>query len=201
MTSSKLILASQSRARSRLLANAGLTFTTAPADIDEEAIRQTLDKDGPMPPEDVATILAETKANVIAEQNPLAYVIGADQVLEFGGVILSKAENKEAARDALLKLRGHTHRLMSAVVVSRAGATLWRHVEIAELEMREFSNEFLGQYLHKMGDKVCETVGAYEIEGRGLQLFSKVSGDLFTIQGLPLLPLLGFLRKQSLIQE
>ena len=195
----RLVLASGSRARTRLLQAAGLDFICQPARVDEDAIRQTLEAGGKMPAEDVASILAEAKAGFIAEQYPLDFVVGADQVLEFDGRIITKAHSREEARQTLIQLRGKIHRLISAVTVVRTGAVLWRHTEEAELEMRDFSNEFLGRYLAAMGDRVTETVGGYEIEGRGIQLFSRISGDIFTIQGLPLLPLLDFLRREDVI--
>jgi len=195
----RLILASKSRARRRLLKAAGLDFTAISADVDEDAIRQALDTDDPMPAEDIALILAEAKAVYVGKAHPNDFVIGADQVLEFDGHILTKSETSKAARQSLIQLRGKTHRLISAVAVVRGGETLWRHTEEASLHMRDFSNAFLGQYLAAMGDQVTETVGGYEIEGRGIQLFSKITGDIFTIQGLPLLPLLAFLRREQVI--
>lgn len=196
-----LILASHSTARSRLLKAAGLKFRIQPAEVDEGSIRDTLALDGGMPAEDVAMILAEAKAVAVSEQNALDFVIGADQALEFGGRIISKAQTVNEARATLIELRGKRHRLISAVVVARTGATLWRYSEQAELTMRDFSNEFLGQYLAKMGEAVTRTVGGYEIEGRGAQLFDSISGDAFTIQGMPLLPLLEFLRHEEIIGQ
>ena len=196
----RLVLASGSRARMRLLEAAGLDFIAQAARIDEDAIRRTLQTGGEMPAEDVALILAEAKAGFIAEQFPLDFVIGADQVLEFDGRIVTKAQTRTEARQTLIALRGKTHRLISAVTVVRIGAVLWRHAEEAELEMRDFSNEFLGRYLAAMGEKVTQTVGGYEIEARGIQLFSRITGDIFTIQGLPLLPLLDFLRREDVIE-
>jgi len=196
----RIILASQSKARRRLLEAAGIEFTAQSAGIDEQIIRETLVGPDPMPAADVALILAEAKAASISEKFPGDLVIGADQVLEFEDRILTKAKSPEAARNVLIQLRGKTHRLISAVVGVRAGTTLWRHTEEAHLEMRDFSNQFLGQYIAAMKASVTQTVGGYEIEGRGIQLFSKVSGDLFTIQGLPLLQLLAFLRRERAIE-
>jgi len=200
MPKPRIVLASQSPARRRLLDAAGIDFTVQPARIDEDVIRQTLTGSDPMPPADVALILAEAKAGFVSKIYPDAVVIGADQVLEFDGRILSKSETTEAARLTLIQLRGKSHRLISALVVVRSGATVWRHTEEATLEMRDFSNQYLGRYLNEMGHRVTGTVGGYEIEGLGIGLFSKVSGDYFTIQGLPLLPLLAFLRREQVIE-
>ncbi len=199
MSQPRLILASKSRARRRLLEAAGLEFTAISADVDEDAIRRALDTTDPMPPDDIALILAEAKAVFVAKNHPNDFIVGADQVLEFEGHILAKSESSEAARQTLIQLRGKTHRLISAVTVVLGGETLWRHTEEASLQMRDFSNTILGQYLAAMGNRVTETVGGYEIEGRGIQLFSHVIGDTFTIQGLPLLPLLAFLRREQVI--
>jgi septum formation protein len=195
----RLVLASGSEARARLLRAAGLRFEVEPAEVDELAIREALDTDGGMLPEDVAAILAEAKAATVSERRPLDFVIGADQILEFRGRILEKAETVAEAREKLIELRGRSHRLISAVVVARTGATLWRHTDQAELRMRDFSNGFLGRYLAECGGAAIRSVGAYEIEAQGIQLFSSIAGDSFTIQGLPLLPLLQFLRQEEVI--
>lgn len=195
----RLVLASASAARARLLTDAGLRFTVEPADVDEAAIREVLDVEGGMLPEDVASILAESKAATVSERHPLDFVIGADQVLEFDGRIIDKATTIAEARARLIELRGRRHRLISAVVVARTGATLWRHVDQAELTMRDFTNEFLGTYLAAVGEAATRSVGAYEIEARGIQLFARIAGDSFTIQGLPLLPLLNYLRQEEAI--
>lgn len=201
MTSPRLVLASGSTARARLLSAAGLDFEVVVPDIDEAAVRQALDTGEPVPPEDVATILAEAKATTVSERYPLDFVVGADQVLELNGRILEKAADADAARKKLLALRGNVHRLISAVTVARAGVGLWRHADYAELEMRDFTPAFLGRYMAAAGPALTRSVGAYEIEGPGIQLFARVSGDIFTIQGLPLLPLLEYLRNEEIIER
>ena len=201
-TNQALILASASQARTLMLKNAGLRFDVQPADIDEAAIRSTFD-DGTADaaPSDIAVILAQTKATTISERNTGAVVIGADQILVCDGELHSKPADKTAAREQLLRLRGRTHSLISAVACARDGQVDWYHEDVVHLTMREFSNEFLGTYLALAGDAVTTSVGAYQIEGPGIQLFSKVSGDYFTILGLPLLPLLQYLRTQNIVQE
>ncbi len=196
-----LILASASKARRQMLAAAGIEVAVQPADIDEAAVRAALD--GPsaaMPPADVALILAEAKAAAIAEQNPGALVIGADQVLALGGEILSKPGSIADAHRQLKKLRGRSHELHSGVCCVRGDKTLWRHTASASLTVREFSDGFLQDYLNREGDAVCKSVGAYQLEGRGAQLFSKIDGDYFTILGMPLLPLLNFLREAGALR-
>ena len=201
-TNQTLILASASRARTSMLKNAGLRFDVQPADIDEAAVRATFD-DGTsdVAPSDIAVILAQTKATTISERNTGALVIGADQILVCDGELHSKPPDKTAAREQLLRLRGKTHSLTSAVACARDGRVEWYHEDVVHLTMRNFSNEFLGTYLALAGDAVTASVGAYQIEGPGVQLFSKISGDYFTILGLPLLPLLQYLRTQNIVRE
>jgi nucleoside triphosphate pyrophosphatase len=193
-----LILASASKARRQMLASAGIEFVVQPADIDEAAVREALDGPGAtMPPADVALVLAEAKATAIAERNPGALVIGADQVLALGDEILSKPGSIAEAHRQLKRLRGRTHELHSGVCCVRGDKTLWRHAASASLTVREFSDRFLQDYLNQEGENVCQSVGAYQLEGRGAQLFSKIDGDYFTILGMPLLPLLNFLREDG----
>lgn len=193
-----IVLASTSRIRAQLLADAGLEFDTAAADIDERAVEAPLVEEL-FPPEDIAAVLAEAKALDVAERFAGAWVIGADQVLGFAGRRWTKPASIEEARRNLLELRGKTHDLHSAVACVRDGETLWRHVSTARLTMRDFSPEFLGRYLAEVGDAALESVGSYQLEGRGVQLFEKIEGDYFAILGLPLLPLLAFLRGEGVI--
>lgn len=198
----QVILASASAARSALLANAGLTFDIAPADIDEQAIRDSLDRGSdPMPPADIASMLAQAKAVTISQQFPDALVIGADQVLVFDGMIYAKPDSRENARDQLIALRGNTHELISAVACASDGEVDWYHEDVARLKMRRFSNAFLGNYLAAAGDRVLSSVGAYQLEGPGAQLFSSIEGDYFTILGLPLMALLEYLRTREILIE
>ena len=194
----KLVLASKSPFRSALLKNTGIEFSTASADIDERAVEAPLYKTGATP-EEVAQVLAEAKALDVSEKNPGAVVIGCDQTLSLGDEIFHKPADMEAARRQLLKFSGKTHQLNSAVVLVKDGKTLWRHVSIARMTMRDLDPGFVGRYLGRVGDVALSSVGAYQVEGPGIQLFDKIEGDYFTIVGLPLLPLLAELRKEKLI--
>lgn len=195
---SELILASKSPFRSALLKNAGIAFSTASADIDERAVEAPLYETGATP-EEVAQVLAEAKALDVSEKNPGAVVIGCDQTLSLGDEIFHKPADMEAARRQLLKFSGKTHQLNSAVVLVKDGKTLWRHVSIARMTMRDLEPGFVGRYLGRAGDTALSSVGAYQVEGPGIQLFDRIEGDYFTIVGLPLLPLLAELRKEKLI--
>jgi len=194
----RLILASKSPFRSALLKNAGIEFSNESADIDERAVEAPLYETGATP-EDVAQVLAEAKALDVSEKNPGAVVIGCDQTLSLGEEIFHKPADMEAAGRQLLQFSGKTHQLNSAVVLVKDGETLWRHVSVARMTMRALSPAFIGRYLGRVGDSALSSVGAYQVEGPGIQLFEKIEGDYFTIVGLPLLPLLAELRKEQLI--
>jgi septum formation protein len=195
----KLILASGSAARRALLANAGLSFDVVPATIDERAAEQPL-LDVGAPPEDIALALAMAKASMVNEDHPEALVIGADQVLDLDGESLSKPHDMEAARRQLLRLSGQTHHLHSAVACAKSGEVAWQHVETASLTMRRLDPGYVGRYLAHVGPAALSSVGSYQLEGEGIQLFERVEGDYFGILGLPLLPLLGFLRSAGAIE-
>jgi septum formation protein len=196
----RLVLASGSRSRRQMLEAAGLTFTVAPADLDERAIRETLSTgDTQVDPADVAEVLARAKAEAISRKYSSAIVIGADQVLALGDEIFEKPAGLDGARAHLMQLSGRTHQLHSAVVLAEAGEIVWSHVDTASLAMRAFTSGFVGDYLSRAGPVVCESVGAYQLEGLGVQLFERIEGDYFTILGLPLLPLLGELRLRRVI--
>jgi septum formation protein len=193
-----LVLASQSRARRELLAGAGIAFDIEPADLDERAIEQSLGThDGAA----VAMALALAKAKFVSGRRPDRLVVGADQTLNFDAESLGKPAGREAARKQLLALRGATHHLHSAVVVVRDGEALFRHVDSARLTMRAFSESFLDAYLEAAGDAVTSSVGGYQLEGLGVQLFERIDGGHTTILGLPLLPLVAFLRQHGCLQE
>ena len=194
----RIILASKSPFRSALLKNAGIEFSSESADIDERAVEAPLYETGATP-EEVAQGLAEAKALDVAEKNPGAVVIGCDQTLSLGDEIFHKPANMEAAGRQLLQFSGKTHQLNSAVVLVKDGETLWRHVSVARMTMRELTPAYNGRYHGRVGDSAMSSVGAYQVEGPGIQLFEKIEGDYFTIVGLPLLPLLAELRKEHLI--
>lgn len=194
----KLILASTSPFRRKMLADAGLDFEAIKPDIDERAVEAPLVASGATP-SDVATILAEAKAVEVSERYPNALVLGCDQTLSLGDELLHKPEDMEAARRRLLALSGKTHELNSAAVLARAGETIWRDVGVAHLTMRKFDPGFVGRHLAQVSEKALTSVGAYQIEGQGIQLFEKIDGDHFTIVGLPLLAVLAELRRLGAI--
>lgn len=189
-----IVLASASQARLRLLTEAGLEILPDPSQIDEEALKTS---QATLSPENLALSLAGAKAQDVASRHPGQLVLGGDQILECDGRLFDKPDSLEAARRQLLSLKGRTHRLISAAVLLRDGKTLWRHAEDARLRMREFSQEFLDDYLRREGSQVLASVGAYRVEGLGAQLFERIEGDHFTIQGLPLLALLEELRRMN----
>ncbi|TIW32048.1 MAG: Maf-like protein [Mesorhizobium sp.] len=190
----KIILASGSPFRKAMLVNAGVEIEAVPAEVDERALEAPLKHSG-VSPEDVALVLAEAKATEVSERRPGALVLGCDQTLSLGDEVFHKPADMEGARRHLLALSGKTHQLNSAAVLARDGEVLWRHVGIASLTMRKLEPAFIGRHLARVGDKALSSVGAYQIEGEGIQLFEKIEGDHFTIVGLPLLPVLEKLRE------
>lgn len=191
-----LILASRSAARRALLAGAAIPLDLRPADLNERALEASL---GDAAPGEIALFLARAKAQAAAAQSPGRLVLGADQTLSCGARVFAKPASVEEAREQLMVLRGRTHALHSAVALVRDGAVLFAHVEAARLVMRDFSADFLDRYLDAAGPAVCESVGAYQLEGAGAHLFERIEGDYFTILGLPLLPLLAFLRRDGVL--
>lgn len=190
-----LILASGSAARKAMLEAAGLAFEVDKPRVDEEAAKATLRAEG-LQPRDQAAALAELKAlSVSNRRNGL--VIGADQMLAIEGETLDKPADRAEARAHLQRLRGRAHELITAAVVAKDGAVIWRHTETPRLRMRAFSDAFLDDYLARAGDHVLSSVGAYQLEGLGAHLFERVDGDYFSVLGLPLLPLLAFLREHG----
>ena len=191
-----MILASQSRARKILLAGAGIEFEAIPSDIDERAIQQTSKVSAPG---EVAALLAREKALWVAQRRGGHYVIGADQTLALGERLFNKPADRKQALAQLMMLAGRSHELHSAVAVAQDGKILFQHVAVARLTMRRMSEADIASYLDAAGDVVTSSVGAYQLEGLGVHLFERIEGDHFTILGLPLLPLLDFLRSQHLL--
>lgn len=192
MPAAPLILASASPSRRQLLASAGLVFEVEPSGVDEDEVKRSLLGERAAP-QTVAETLAELKARRVSARHPAAMVIGADSTLAYNGRQFDKPPTLAAARQQLLALAGQTHELCSSVVVARGGVRLWHHNGRALLTMRPFTDSFLDAYLARAGEQVRASVGAYQLEGLGAHLFSRVDGDYFTILGLPLLPLLSFL--------
>lgn len=192
MNLTPVTLASKSSARQMILKNAGVAFEAVGPGVDEDAAKAALLAEGATP-RDVADALAEMKAVKISGQRP-GLVIGADQTLDLGGRLIDKVDTLDEARARLLELRGQVHKLHSAVVIARDGQPIWRVVESARLSVRPFSEAWLEGYMERRGEALLWSVGCYELESEGVQLFDRVDGDYFTILGLPLIGLLDFLR-------
>ena len=195
-----IVLASASTARADMLRAAGVDIEVDPARIDEDAVKAAMAAES-APPRDVADKLAELKAHRISLKSYGKLVLGADQVLVCRSLIYDKARDMAEARSQLQDLRGQTHQLLSAAVIMRDGEPIWRHVGKARLTMRPFSDAVLDDYLDRFGDLALGSVGCYHLEGLGAQLFSRVEGDYFTVLGLPLLEVLGFLRARGVLIE
>ena len=193
MIGGALVLASSSATRASMLEAAGFSLTRDPPGVDEDAVKAAFRAEG-ADAAVCATALAEAKAERISRRRKGALVVGADQMLECNGVWFDKPPDRDHARAQLIALRGKAHTLVTAACVFRDGQNLWHVVERARLTMRPFSDAFLDRYLGAVGDDVLGSVGAYRLEGLGAHLFSRVEGDFFTILGLPLIPLLEFLR-------
>jgi septum formation protein len=193
-----LVLASRSAIRRTLLETAGVPIEIRPADIDERGIEAKAPLQAPVA---VAALLAREKAAVIAQIVPGRLVLGADQVLSLNGERFSKPADRAAARAQLAKLSGQTHELYSAIAFARNEAVLFEHVGVARLTMRAFSDRFLDDYLDAVGDAATASVGAYQLEGLGIQLFERIDGDYFTVLGLPLITALDFLRRHGCLVQ
>jgi septum formation protein len=191
-----LILASQSRARQTLLANAGISFEAVPAEIDERAVQHA---SGLASPGHIAALLAREKALSVSARRPGKFVVGADQTLALGERLFSKPAGRAQAAEQLRVLAGQRHELHSAVAVARDGKILFADVAVARMTMRRLSESEIDAYLDEAGEAVTTSVGAYQLEGLGVHLFECIEGDHFTILGLPLLPLFAFLRNQRLL--
>lgn len=192
-----LVLASGSPFRRLLLENAGIAFVADPAAIDERAVEEAVGEG--VSGEDIAAILAEAKAQDVSARHPGALVIGSDQTLSLNGELLHKVHSMDEARRRLLLLQGKTHHLNSAMSIVRNGETIWQHVSVAHMTMRPLDPAFIGRHLASAGDMILKSVGAYQLEGPGINLFDRIEGDYFTVLGLPLLPLLAKLREMGAI--
>lgn len=191
-------LASASAVRRRLLEAAGLKFDVLASNVDEDAVRAALvDVD----PVDVAEVLARAKADDVARRINAAVVIGADQVLALGDEVLTKPADMEEARAQLLALKGRRHQLHSAVVIAQDNEVTWVHVDTVDITMRDYSPAFVGRYLSAAGSEALTSVGCYQLEGPGVQLIEKFSGDYFSVLGLPLMPLLAELRRLQVLDS
>lgn len=191
-----IVLASGSATRQSMLESAGVDFQVQVLPVDEDGIKAAMAQETDNPAR-VAETLAEMKAQRVSAKNPGALVVGADQMLDCDGTWFDKPASRDDAARQLRQLRAKTHRLTSSAVAVRDGRRVWHHTDQARLTMRQFSDAFLDDYLNRAGDKVLSSVGAYQLEGLGAQLFMMVDGDHFTILGLPLLPLLDYLRENG----
>jgi len=195
--SKKLILASSSKYRAKILKNAGLDVMIQPAQIDERSVEREM---GQTAPDILALQLSVAKAREVARRFPDSCIIGCDQILELEGKVLHKPSNMAEAKQRLRALSGKVHKLHSAIVLFQGDRLIWRHVETAKMTVRSLEEAFLTRYLIKVGEAVLTSVGVYQIEGLGIQIFDEIEGDYFTIIGLPLLPLLHQLRQLDLVE-
>lgn len=195
-----LILASKSTSRARLLTQAGISHSLCASGVDESIIKKDYGQNKKSAAQ-TALALATEKAKAVAQKFPQAYVLGADQMVECEGRWIDKAESMEEARDQLLFLRGKSHTLPTSAVIIHQDQVVWHHTAIPHLTMRSYSTDFVDNYLRKMDSDVLTAVGCYQIEKLGAQLFEQIKGDIFTIMGLPLLPLLEYLRQIGLVES
>lgn len=197
--SRRLILASGSEIRRTLLRNAGVEIDVVPARVDEAALRDAMIEDG-APPRDIADALAEMKATKVGAKEPDALVLGCDQILSFEKSILSKPQTKQDALRQLRDMRGKSHQLLSAAVIVEEARPVWRHVGVVRLMMRDASDAYLEEYVDRNWDRIRHSVGAYKLEEEGVRLFTQIQGDYFTVLGLPLLELLGYLGLRGVLK-
>lgn len=193
-----LVLASASTTRQKMLINAGVSVDVVPSSVDEAAIKESL-LAAAAPPRDIADSLADAKARSVSFMQPNRIVLGSDQILTLGGRVFSKAATFDQAAETLRALSGRSHQLISAAVIYGGGQPVWRAATSATMHVRNLSDDFIDHYLTSIGDDAFSSVGCYQLEGLGAQLFDKVDGDYYTVLGLPLLPVLDFLRRQGMV--
>ena len=192
----KLILASNSKTRIKLLKAAKIQFETESHGVDEEEVKQSMsDRD----PVDTIEKLAELKALKVSNKHPESFVIGSDQGLDLEGTLFNKAQDKSEAFEQLKTLNGKTHKLITSTIVAHNNNIVWRHYDVAELTMRNMSNEMIEKYINELKPEVLDVVGCYAIEEEGIKLFNSVKGDIFSIQGISITPLLNFLWNNKLL--
>ncbi|MDF0601283.1 Maf family protein [Psychromarinibacter sp. C21-152] len=193
-----IILASGSAIRRQLLENAGVPFDADPVRVDEDTIRDTMQADGAAP-RDIADALAEAKARRGSARHPDALVIGCDQVLNFDGRLLTKPDSPAEARAQLDALAGKRHQLLSAAVIYENGEPQWRHIGVVRMQMRQPSETYLDDYVARNWESIRSSVGGYKLEEEGIRLFTRVDGDYFTVLGLPLIEILGYLTTRGIL--
>ncbi len=198
MNAQPLVLASASSSRAALLRNTGLEFSIQPAELDERVVERPLLEAG-LDGADLAQVLAQAKADHVSAENRSVLTIGADQVMTLDGEVLHKPADMEEARRRLLQLAGKTHQLASAVCIVVDQQLVWSHVDVAHVTFRPLTPRFVGRHLARVGEAALSSVGAYQIEGEGIQLIEKLEGDHFTVIGLPILPLVDKLRELEAI--
>ena len=192
----KLILASNSKTRIKLLKAAKIQFETESHGVDEEEVKQSMsDRD----PVDTIEKLAELKALKVSNKYPESFVIGSDQGLDLEGILFNKAQDKSEALEQLKMLNGKTHKLITSTIVANNNNIVWRHYDVAELTMRNMSNEMIENYINELKPETLDVVGCYAIEEEGIKLFNSVKGDIFSIQGISITPLLNFLWNNKLL--
>ncbi|MDG1530580.1 MAG: Maf family protein [Paracoccaceae bacterium] len=196
----RLILASGSEIRAEMLHRAGVEFEVMSPMVDEASIKESLMAEGAKP-HDIADALAEYKSRKVSMKKPDAFVIGADQILACDGVVYDKAENQDALIQQLKTLRGQVHRLYTAAVIYQGGEPQWRFVKQAKLTMRNFSDQYLLQYVERNWPEISYCVGGYQLENEGARLFHRVEGDYFTVLGLPLIEVLGYLTERGILEQ
>jgi len=196
----RLILASGSEIRAQLLRNAGVEFDIVAAKIDESSLKLSLLEQAAKP-HDIADALAEYKARKVSQKHPKAFVIGADQILACGDLIYDKPDSQQTVIRHLHELRGRAHRLHSAAVIYQGGQPQWRFVKQVKLTMRDFSDRYLAQYVDRNWPEISHSVGGYQLENEGARLFHRVEGDYFTVLGLPLIEVLGYLTERGILEQ